>query len=157
MKTSFISAATFVAALAAFPGALASPIADNTVMLQERSSVPPAPSSAETYHCNTQSDSPGISNIQVGADRMATWTTQYCTANKDGSAARMAAGDGYSLYIESKNGQDGNFLCSDLASLFIKIKAVCGKNISGDVRAGGSIWVPGYEGRTYVYATAASK
>ncbi|KAI1106539.1 hypothetical protein F4804DRAFT_330146 [Jackrogersella minutella] len=156
MKASFTYASSLLAAFTAFQTGLASPIGDNAAELQVRSSVPPAPSASETWHCSTQSDSPGASNIQIGADRMSTWT-KYCTANKDGSAARMAAGDGYSLYIAGIKGQDGSFICSDLASLFIKIKATCGKNINGDVRAGGSIWVPGYEGRTYVYATAATK
>lgn len=137
------------------PTGFASPLAKG---LQSRASVPPLPANNEVYHCNTQGDSPGISNIQVGADDMTTWDpTKFCAANGDGSAARMAAGDGYSLFIASVRGQDGNFICNSLAPLFLQIRAACGKNINGDVRAGGSIWVPGYEGRTFVYATADSK
>ncbi|KAI1454437.1 hypothetical protein F4805DRAFT_460764 [Annulohypoxylon moriforme] len=156
MKTSFTSVFSLIAVVAAIPTSLASPIGDNSPVLKARASVPPQPNFSETWHCSTQDDSPGTSNIQIGADRMSGWT-QYCASNADGSAARMAAGDGYSLFIAGVHGQDGSFPCADLASLFIKIKAVCGKNINGDVRAGGSIWVPGYEGRTYVYATADSK
>ncbi|KAI0887927.1 uncharacterized protein GGS22DRAFT_197847 [Annulohypoxylon maeteangense] len=155
MKTSFTSVFSLIAVVAAIPTTLASPIRENALEARG-ASVPPVPGNNESWHCSTQDDSPGTSNIQVGADRMSTWN-KYCGANSDGSAARMAAGDGYSLFIKGVHGQDGSFPCADLASLFIKIKAVCGKNINGDVRAGGSIWVPGYEGRTYVYATADSK
>ncbi|KAM0809658.1 putative Ecp2 effector protein domain-containing protein [Seiridium cardinale] len=124
--------------------------------LETRASVV-LPASTEAYLCNTQSNSPGTSNIRVGIAKMQASSSQ-CAPGKGGAEVRMFAGDGYSFYIGSTGGiQTGNFPCSQLADQFIDLANVCGQLLNNDDRAGGVFWVPGYEGHTYVFATAATK
>lgn len=66
--------------------------------------------------------------------------------------------DGYSVYIGSVGGkQVGNVVCSTLVDPLTNLVNTCGNLQNGDVRAGGTAWVPGLEGRTYIYPTDESK
>ncbi|KAK9425976.1 putative Ecp2 effector protein domain-containing protein [Seiridium unicorne] len=93
-------------------------------------------------------------------------SSSQCAPGKCGAEVRMFAGgankiiltDGYSFYIGSTGStQTGNFPCSQLADQFIDLANVCGQLPNNDDRAGGAFWVPGYEGHTYDFATAAAK
>lgn len=66
--------------------------------------------------------------------------------------------DGYSIYIGTTSTEfDSTVVCNTLYDPIMKIVNTCGRILNGDKRAGGTAWVPGKEGKTYVFATAASK
>ncbi|KAI2622713.1 hypothetical protein GGS26DRAFT_567328 [Hypomontagnella submonticulosa] len=111
------------------------------------------PANNQPYICNTQGDSAGVSNIREGCNKLARMD-QQCAAGKKGKEVRMIKGDGYAFYIGSLDGEpQGSFPCKELVKPFIYLAEECGGEVNGDYRGGGVAWVPGYEGRTYVYAT----
>ncbi|XXG99267.1 hypothetical protein Hte_005604 [Hypoxylon texense] len=146
MQTSFTS--FLLAAAAIMPSAMATPAGN---VLQARVALPNAD---EPYLCNTQNNSPGVSNIREGANKLQTMSNKDCAPGDKGKEVRMIKGDGYSFYIGSVGGNKiGSWKCNELVQPFIYIAENCGGEQNGDYRGGGVAWVPGSEGRTYVYVT----
>lgn len=83
---------TALAILAAAPAAFATPVnQESGSKLSKRNGTPP--SADQAYFCYTNEKSAGVSNIAIGVRDMREWgVDSYCSANDDGSAARMAAG-----------------------------------------------------------------
>ncbi|KAI6081692.1 hypothetical protein F4821DRAFT_274659 [Hypoxylon rubiginosum] len=147
MQTSFAS--ILFAAAAILPSAMASPTGST---LEARKVALPAANQA--YLCNTQKNSAGTSNIREGINKLKTMNTKDCAPGDNGKEVRMIKGDGYSFYIGSTGGvKTGNWKCNTLEDPFVTLANSCGGEVDGDYRAGGVVWVPGYEGKSYIYAT----
>ncbi|KAI0377216.1 hypothetical protein F5Y04DRAFT_285161 [Hypomontagnella monticulosa] len=147
MKTSFAS--IFLTTAALMSSAMASPTFD----VVEARGNNPLPDKDKPYICNTQSNSAGTSNIKEALNKLQK-IDKGCAPGKDGKAVWMVKDDGVKLFIGSTGGQQtGNFDCKDLVTPFQLLLDYCAGNVAGDYRAGGAAWVPGYEGRTYVYPT----
>ncbi|KAH9903632.1 hypothetical protein F4778DRAFT_781014 [Xylariomycetidae sp. FL2044] len=151
LSTTTIAASLLAAVALAAPGGSSAPRG-----LEPRVSVTLPPRNLG-YLCNTQKGSAGTSNIKIGIEKLKDMD-QNCAPGANGAEVRMVAGDGYSFYMGSVDGrQTGGIICKELMGVFEDLAANCGEMLDGDVRAGGVAWVPGYEGYTYVFPTAASK
>ncbi|KAI0381095.1 hypothetical protein F5Y04DRAFT_281069 [Hypomontagnella monticulosa] len=148
MKISFTS--FIVAAMALMPIVIASPATppDSSPVLKPRD--PVLPFGNHPYVCLTRPDSPGISNIKEGCNKLQTMT-QNCGPGIGGGNVRMVKGDGISLWIGSVDRKYRTWPCKDLVEPFISIANMCGGESNGDYRAGGTAWVPGAEGKAYVF------
>ncbi|KAI4858944.1 hypothetical protein F4820DRAFT_454362 [Hypoxylon rubiginosum] len=116
------------------------------------------PKVSEDFLCNTQPNSAGTSNINVALEELKKWDDdKECGPGDGGANVAMVRGDGIRLYMGSTNGQKiGSIKCNALVPTFQKLISSCGKVLNGDSRAGGVAWVPGLEGRTYVFPTSES-